>query len=248
MTTNYSFLIGALLLLALLTTSCTEEELEQGQQAEAHYVDLLYALTEGNEVAARSASTSLSHDLFLSHVRWYRSQENEEADNKSYHLAKAQDAYSESCTSIKEGKLELAAVQLDRAVYQLSAADPSAFNELYVGSIYDFIATWLEVNQAVNDHELCSLNWKQFSRYGKDTRYAWRRASWQQPSQQVYQNTPEEMMEFERASFLLNDSIDHFIDVVETGDQCAAQVAAKEVNESLWALLHQFGSKPSTHL
>lgn len=242
MTNNYPFWVGVFLL-GLLLTTCTEEELERSREAETRYVDLLYALTEGDEAAARTASNSLNHDLSLTRFRWYRPQGDEEVDNKYYHLAKAQSAYTQSRASINEGNLELAAVQLDRAVYELSAADPVAFNELYVASIYDFIATWLEVNRAVHDHDLCSLNWNEFSRYGKDARYAWRQVKWRQPSEQVYLYTPEEMADFKLAHFLLNNSIDHFIEVVSTGDQCAAQVAAKEVNESLWSLLRQFGSK-----
>lgn len=137
----------------------------------------------------------------------------------------------------------MAAVQLDRSVYELSAADPVAFNELYVGNIYDFVATWLEVSRAVHDQELCSLAWTEFSRYGKDAYYAWQHAKWRKPSGRMYFLSPVELGDFIMAHTLLDGSIDHFIDVVGTGDQCAAQVAATEVDDALWMLILQFGDK-----
>jgi hypothetical protein len=237
-----------ILTLACLAYACTEEELDQSREAEAHYVDLLYALSHHDQATARKASTKLSHYLSLIQLRWYRPMKDEEVDNMHYHLAKAERAYAESRTSIAEGQLELAAVQLDRAVYELYAADPVAFNELYVGSIYDFVATWTEVNRVVNDQELCSLVWTEFSRYGKDARRAWQEVKWRKPSQRVYQFTEQTLTDFHLSHSLVDDSIDHFIAVVKTGDQCAAQLAAKEVDEALWTLVLLFGSEQLANL
>lgn len=227
----------------LLAFSCTEEELGQSRITESYYVDLLYALTQQDQPAAREASDKLNHNISLLRVRWYRPMEDEEADNMYYHLSKAERAYTESRNSISGGNLELAAVQLDRAVYELSAADPAAFNELYVGSIYDFVATWQEVSRAVHDQELCSLVWTEFSRYGKDARHAWQQVKWRKPSDQLYLFTPDELTDFHRAHTQVDNSINDFIDVVKTGDQCAAQLAAKEVDAALWSLLLQFGAR-----
>lgn len=239
---NAKILINALMLLALtlMAPSCTEDELKQSRLAEAHYVDLLYALTNEDGAAARKASSKLTRTISALPVRWYRPLEDEESENLYYHLAKAQRAYTECRQSIAEDNTELAGVQLDRAVYELSAADPVAFNELYVGSIYDFVATWLEVSHAVHDQELCSMVWVEFSRYGKDAHHAWQRVKWRQPSGQLYAFTDDELVDFRLAHGEIDDAIDNFIKVIKSGDQCSAQVAAKEVDAALWTLLDQF--------
>jgi hypothetical protein len=237
-----NLLCGFLFLAFLLVApSCTEDELNQGRLAEAHYVDLLHALTYEDAAAARKASSKLNRSISTLPVRWYRPMEDEESDNMYYHLAKAEHAYTECRLSIAEGNTELASVQLDRAVYELSAADPVAFNELYVGSIYDFVATWLEVSRAVHDQELCSMVWVEFSRYGKDARHAWQRVKWRKPSGQLYAFTDDQLIDFRLNHGEVDDSIDHFITVIKSGDQCTAQVAAKEVDEAIWKLLSQFG-------
>ena len=240
--------LGIILTLALTAYSCTEEELDRGRAAETHYVDLLYALEHQDQAAARLASNELSQDVSLLRVRWYRPLAEEEADNMYYHLDMAERVYTESRNSISEGNLELAAIQLDRAVYELSAADPVAFNELYVGSIYDFVATWLEVSRAVKDQELCSLAWTDFSRYGKDARHAWQQVKWRRPSEQVYPFTPGEITKFHLDHAAVDTAIERFIGVVKTGDQCAAQVAAVAVDDALWRLLLRFGSAEATDL
>ena len=245
---KYLLRIGVVFALAIMAYSCTEEELSRGQIAEAHFVDLLHALHQQDQVAARNAANDLSQDLSMFRVRWYRPLEDEEADNMYYHLAKAERAYNEARASLAGNDLELAAVQLDRAVYELSAADPVAFNELYVGSIYDFVATWEEVSRAVHDQELCSLAWTEFSRYGKDARHAWQQVKWRRPSEQMYLLTPTEVNAFRQAHTLIDRSIDDFVEVVKTGDQCAAQVAAKDVSTALWSLLLQFGAREPNDL
>jgi hypothetical protein len=245
----YGYLFAFLLLaLSLVAPSCTEDELNQGRLAEAHYVDLLHALTFEDAAAARKASSKLSRTISTLPVRWYRPMEDEESENMYYHLAKAERAYTECRLSIAEANTELAGVQLDRAVYELSAADPVAFNELYVGSIYDFVATWLEVSRAVHDQELCSMVWVEFSRYGKDARHAWQLVKWRKPSAQLYAFTDDQLIDFRLAHGEVDDAIDHFITVIKSGDQCSSQVAAKEVDLALWGLLSQFRSVYRTDL
>ncbi|TXF84375.1 hypothetical protein FUA23_21185 [Neolewinella aurantiaca] len=237
-----------LLLIALIAHSCTEDELIKSRYAESNYVNLLYALSQQDTTEAQSASSVLGRTISSMQLRWYRPMEDEESDNMYYHLAKAERAYYESRTSVAEGNLELASVQLDRAVYELSAADPVAFNELYVGSIYDFIATWMEVSRAVQDQELCSMAWGEFSRYGKDARHAWQQVKWRKPSEQLYAFTPDQLAEFRFSHAEIDASVDNFIEVIKSGDQCAAQVAAKDVDAAMWALLSLFGTKPTSEL
>lgn len=233
----------AVMALLLLPFACTEDELGRGRLAESHYVDLLYALHHDNPEDARTSARQLSEDLSTIRIRWYRPMEDEDADNMLFRMARAEGAFGEASRAIHEGGLELAAIQLDRAVYELSAADPVAFNQLYVASIYDFIATWLDVSYAIHDEELCSMEWKDFSRYGRDARSAWREVRWIRPSGKLYWFTQAETDEFRLAHQALDLAIDDFIEVVKDGDQCAAQQAASSVDTALWTLLLQFRSE-----
>lgn len=234
-------LVGIVLL--LLSFACTADELDHGRLAESHYVDLLYAVHHGKQDAAHTASKQLSKDLSTIRVRWYRPMEDEAADNMLFRMARAEGAFGDASQAIHEGELELAAIQLDRAVYELSAADPVAFNQLYVASIYDFIATWLDVSYAIHDEELCSLEWQDFSRYGRDARHAWREVRWISPSGKLYWFTQAQAEKFRMAHNALDLAVDDFVEVVKEGDQCAAQRAASSVDAALWTLLLPFGSE-----
>lgn len=236
----------AVLPIILVFNYCTTEQQAYGRQAEMAYVDLLYALYTGDEAAARVTAREL--DLSIGHLRQSgpRFFREEELDDMFYHLENAETVYAQAREAIEDQDLPLAAVQLDRATYELSAANPVAFNELYVGSIYDFIAGWLEVDHAVRDTELCNLEWGQFSRYGKDARKLWREARFRRPSGIIYGVEPVvDPAAFYAAHEGLSESLKAFTEVLETEDQCKAQVAAHRVTVALWELVLLFGDNPN---
>ncbi len=235
----------AVLPIILVFNYCTTEQQAYGRQAEMAYVDLLYALYTGDQAAAKVSARTLDlsiGSLRQSGPRFFRE---EEIDDMFYHLENAEFVYAQAREAIEDQDLKLAAVQLDRATYELSAANPAAFNELYVGSIYDFIAGWLEVDHAVRDTELCNLEWGQFMRYGKDARKLWREARFRRPSGMLYGVEPVVNPDaFYAAHTALGEALKTFTEVLETDDQCKAQEAASQVTMALWELVLLFGDNP----
>lgn len=239
----------AMLPIILIFNYCTTEQQAYGRQAEMAYVDLLYALYTKDQADARVAAREFDltiGQLRQSGPRFFRE---EEMDDMFYHLENAESVYAQARESIEDSNLSLAAVQLDRATYELSAADPNSFNELYVGSIYDFIAGWLEVDHAVRDTELCNLEWKQFTRYGKDARHLWRDARFRRPSGLIYGVEPVvDPNAFHAAHEAVGKKLKEFTEILENEDQCQAQSAAFEVTAAMWDLVLLFGNKQVTSI
>lgn len=236
----------AVLPIILAFNYCTTEQQTYGRQAEMAYVDLLYSLYTGDQAAARVTARAL--DLSIGHLRQSgpRFFRDEEMDDMFYHLENAELVYAQAREAIEDQDLSLAAVQLDRATYELSAANPATFNELYIGSIYDFIAGWLEVDHAVRDTELCNLEWSQFAHYGKDARKLWRDARFRRPSGILYGVDPViDPDAFYAAHTALGERLKEFTDDLETKDQCKAQASASRVTAALWDLVLLFGDNPT---
>ena len=233
----------------LIFNYCTTEQQAYGRQAEMAYVDLMYALYTEDQAEAKVAARALDltiGQLRQSGPRFFRE---EEMDDMFYHLENAESAYAQARESIEDSNLSLAAVQLDRATYELSAADPITFNELYIGGIYDFIAGWLEVDHAVHDTELCNLEWNQFADYGKSARHLWRDAWFRRPSGLIYGVAPiVDPNAFHAAHEALGKKLKAFTDILNNEDQCQAQSAAFEVTAAMWDLVLLFGNKSPANI
>ncbi len=136
-----------LLLLSLtVATSCSEDQFLAGVTAERAYIDLVYAISHNDTLESRAAATRLLVEVDNLRSLAFRPLRQEDVDDRSYHLERAGCAFADALVSVDIGWLDLASVQLDRAVFELQAADGAVFNELYVGGIYDFASAWLAVD------------------------------------------------------------------------------------------------------
>ncbi|MTB51840.1 hypothetical protein [Lewinella sp. W8] len=230
------------LLLTLPFTHCTQEQLVQGRVAEQLYVDLMSDLHAGDTAAAKVSMANF--DKQLEHLRgqWYRPMGERAREELRYHLDKAEVAYGDVRSSILNGDLEGAKVLLDRATYELYAADPAAFQELHVGRLYDFISTWQEVETIVNDQMLCLMEWGEFTWWAKKARIEWRAVKKYSPDPLLYNSSNFDHDAFATAHAELERQINFFVGKLEEGDQCSAQEASSEVSTALWELLALFGS------
>lgn len=234
------------LLLTLPLSQCTEEQLVQGRVAEQLYVDLLSDLYASDTTAAQVSMVNF--DKQLEHLRgqWYRPMGERAREELRYHLDKAEVAYGDVRSSILRGDLTTAAIHLDRATYELYAADPAAFQELYVGRLYDFVSTWQEVETIVNDQMLCLMEWGEFTWWAKKARIEWRAVKKYSPDPLLYSSENFDREAFRSAHANLESQVDLFIGKLEEGDQCSAQEAASSVSEALWSMLDLFGSPEDT--
>ncbi|WP_273446384.1 hypothetical protein [Neolewinella agarilytica] len=236
------------LLLMVLAGGCTPDQLDLSREAEMAYVDLLFALHHDQKEEAAIAADNLDFFLRQMHGKWPRPLKMEQLDNHLFHIGRAEWAYDDALESVEKGDLALARVQLDRATYEFSAAAPAAFHELYIGEMYAFVTTWLEVEQAAGDQELCSLNWDQFSQYAHDAKSLWKQDRYNRPDSRAYAMRPIDEATFDKAHQGVQLELDAFIDILKSGDQCHAREKATAVSAAVWELVNLFGSREGNAL
>jgi hypothetical protein len=233
-----------LLLTGCLLYACTPEQRTSGRQAEQAYVDLFYAIHTDAPVAAKAAARQLDNTLAALRSTWQRPYNEERLENIRYHLDQAAWVYAEARTSIEDANLELAGVQLDRATYELTTASPATMHELYIGAIYDFLITWIEVKHTVGEPNLCSLEWTGFSHCAKDVRITWRRVRSIKPNARTYgPEAPIDNERFELAHASVEVALEKFETILKTSDQCLAANRAEQVSTAIWELVLLFGSE-----
>ncbi len=239
MRAGVSLLTGLALL--LLPGSCTENQREIGLQCESTYVDLLYALQSEDEPGSRTALSAMSANVRELRGQWYRPMTEEGMDNLRHHVYQAECAYEDARQSIEEGNLDRAMVQLDRAVFEIGAGDRSALEELYVGSMYDFIAAWLEVDYAFRDMG-DSVEWTTLRDCTRDAYRAWNECRGKRPSRSHYFDRGLGEGSFNLAHANLHTRINAFYDAIRTRNLPAARDLSNEVSEAMWDLLLPFGT------
>lgn len=238
-----STVMKPLTLLFLLLFACTPDQRTTGRAAEQAYVDLFYAVHHDDVAAARQAASRLDKELAGLRGNLFLPLAGERRENMQYHLDQASWVYTEARQSLAANNPALAAVQLDRATYELRAASPASFQELYIGTIYDFMAAWLEVEHIINDNDLCYKDWPQFTTYSKDALRAWRLVEKVTPDQWIYGETPELDWEaFAEARLNVAGSLEEFQTVLAGEDQCQAALEAEKVGTAVWQLVRLFGS------
>lgn len=238
------FRLFSLMLTGLLLFTCTPEQRTSGRQAEQAYVDLFHSIHTDDVAGARIAARHLDQTLAQLRTTWQPPYGEERLENIRYHLDQAAWVYAEARTSVEENNLELAGIQLDRATYELTAASPATVQELYIGAIYDFLITWIEIKHAVGEPDLCSLEWTGFSSYAKDVRHTWRRVRSVSPNDRIYgSDNPIDRERFELAHAGVEVALEKFEAILQTGDQCLAAGKAEQVSTAIWELVLLFGGE-----
>lgn len=234
------FLITCLAIIASLP-ACTADQQGDGVAAEQAYVDLLYALQGEDQAASLRAMRAFDGDIRRLRGQWYRPLQGDRLDDVRYHMDLAECAYLDAYESIEDGELDLAMVQLDRAVYELAVGDPASIHELYVGSIYDFVSVWLDMDTQLRG-EACDFDWAMVADCGRDVRVTWRQLRGYRPAGYLYYPTPVDEATFTAAHAALDEKTEDFHRVLKTGDRCLLQDTGNEVSEALWNLLLLFGT------
>ncbi|MFK8164018.1 MAG: hypothetical protein AB8H12_16355 [Lewinella sp.] len=231
-------------LTGFLFYGCTPEQRIGGRQAEQAYIDLFYAIHTDEAVAAKVAARQLDKTLAQLRTTWQRPLSDERAEDIRYHLDQAAWVYAEARESIEAANLELAGVQLDRATYELTAASPATLRELYIGAIYDFLITWIEVKHIVGEPDLCALEWTDFSHHAKDVRVGWRQVRSIRPNDKVYGlGAPIDRVHFELAHAKVEAALEGFQSGLITEDQCQVALDAEVVSTAIWELVLVFGGE-----
>lgn len=229
-----------LLLLSLF--ACMPDQLSNGRAAEQAYVELFYAVHHADAVTASKAAGRLDKELADLRSSWFPPLAEARRENMRYHLDQASWVYAEARQSLAAEDLGLAAIQLDRATYELRAASPAAFRELYIGTIYDFLITWLEVEHTINDSGLCEQDWPQFSKYAKDSRQAWRLVANAYPDKWLYGENPGlDYPAFDAAQLRIAAELENFMATLTNEDQCHAAREAEKVSAAVWEMVLLFG-------
>ncbi len=239
---NKLMILTAFLLVAgLLPTACTEDSRAVGLEAERQYVDLLYALQAGDTTSSRRAARVLDGSVRELRQSAYFPLSNEAFDNFQYHLTQAECAYGDARASIEEGNLDRALVQLDRAVFELAAGDPAGLQDYYVGSIYDFVAAWMEVDYSLRQPDV-SFTVAELRSCGKDIYGSWRSVRGRQPSTFDYFGDSAEEKAFAGYHANLDNAVGAFRDRLREGDAELIRQQANVVSEALWDLLLLFAT------
>ena len=236
-----TLLVLPLPLLALLLCRCSEDQQEWGLAAERSYVDLLYALQSGDTTASRATDSSFNESIRHLRRLWYRPRAVDELDDMRYHVDLAECAYEDARAAIEEGELDRAIIHLDRAVYQLQAGDRASLDELYVGSIYDFVGSWLEVDYLLRERG----SQADYHDFRECVRYAlldWRRVRQRRPDAALYFHRGVDPEAFTAAHADLGTKVEAFYHVVRDEQYAAISNLGNEVSEALWELLLLFAS------
>lgn len=226
---------GLMLLIPL--SYCSEEQLRESRVAEQLYLDLLYAIEQGDENAAFDAVESLELQLNNLRGNWRRPMSRTDSERCRSHLDAAETAFAQLRKVVKKPDFIEAKVLVNRAVNEIQLADGRAFEALYLGKLYPFYSTWEEVRLIVNDQMLCLMEWKEYAWWANLSRSKWQEVKDIQPDPQIYQLTQDQQMEFDAAKVELSESLQQFGRTINRGDQCISQEQAVAVDAAIWKLI-----------
>lgn len=226
----------------LLVNSCADDFQARSPTSEMHYVDLLYALHHHDQAAAGDAATRFTKSIAGLHAGNYPMWPEKEPEDMRFHLNKAGHTYLEVRTSIEQGELEQAMIQLNRATEELKASRIPGFGELYIAEIHDFLHAWLEVSRTSRKEDLSSREWRAINRRIKAAHIAWRQCEWVRPSPSLYFFSLEEQEEFTLAHTQVNDLMELLKTSLSQSDEVLTKSYVNAVDSSVWTLVCQFGS------
>ncbi|MEM9835718.1 MAG: hypothetical protein AAF828_04410 [Bacteroidota bacterium] len=228
-------------------SNCTDQQLRESQIAEGLYVELLHSIHLQQQDSAQLAEANLSVQLAKLRPLWQRPMSQRQKTIFHTHVGEAATAYADIKPALSEKNYEAARIQLDRAVNELAAADPMAFERLHLGKAYDFYATWREVHTIVDDQMLCLMEWREYVWWANLANAEWAKIECIIPEQAIYQWTDEQLLTFEAASTNLGEKLALFTSNIYRGDQCDSQDLADLVETALWEYLDCFKAPTPTN-
>jgi len=229
-------------LFLLLISSCVDDGLESSPTAEVYYVDLLYALHENDQAAAREASRKITGIIGELPINSYPVRSENERDGMRFNISNAQKSFLQVRASIEENELDLAMNLLNRATNELTAANIPGFQDFYIARIHDFISSWLEVSKAFNDEDISRREWRAINRRIKSAYARWRECQWIQPSPSVYYFSMEDPTEFTRGHDELNRLMELLKASLSEDDIALTKSYVDAADAAVWALIRHFGS------
>lgn len=239
-------LLNVVIVLLLLPFShnCSQEQRNHGREAEKAYASLLYALHTDDQAGAEAAVDLLDQRLDeLRKQRFFPLQEARK-DNLLYLFSHADRDYARARKNIKAGNLEFAGYDLEEAVSAVLATNLVPVRESYLGTIHDFLVSWQEAYQVIEDPTRCGLDAAAQRRLFRELRNNWQQIRQVDISPVMYLESDVDPLAFVEARDALGAGLGRFLPLLNkeeiVGD---LSVAVKQVDERVWRLVLLFGEK-----
>lgn len=236
--------IGILLALLLFAYACSEEQRDDVREAEKAYASLLYALHTEDQVAADAAAVLLDHRLSEVRQQHFYPLREAEMDKLLYLFGHAEADFIRARENIDVGDFTAARLDVDQATQAILAANPLSISELYLANTYDFLASWLEVNEILQDPDLCGLDATALRRSFRELRNSWQNVRHLDLSPVMYPETDIDPQAFTEVRDGLADGLAKFLPLLKNEEAVGGlNVAAEQIDERVWALVLLFAEE-----
>ncbi|PHI19728.1 hypothetical protein CEQ90_11820 [Lewinellaceae bacterium SD302] len=149
----------------MISVSCTEDDYANIEAAERQYASLYLDIKYGDRPAARQHAKQFENDVQQLGLNWVSPNSVGSEDVFRFRLRRARKAWEATRFAIDEDNLPLAALQLDRATYEMSVAHPASFNRLQLGKLYPGLSSWATLQSILEDEKYCGYGWEQIGYY-----------------------------------------------------------------------------------
>ncbi|MEM1358258.1 MAG: hypothetical protein AAGF89_08675 [Bacteroidota bacterium] len=231
-----------ILLLLPFTHNCSQEQRDHGREAEKAYANLLYALHTDDQAGAVAAVELLDRRLDELRTQRFFPLQEERKDNLLYLFSHADQDYARARKNIKAGNLEFARYDLEEAVSAVLATNLISIRESYLGTIHDFLVSWQEAYQVIQDPTRCGLDATAQRRLFRELRNNWQQIRYVDISPVLYTETDIDHAAFLTKRTALTAALAKFLPLLKkeeiVGD---LSVAVEQVDERVWGLVLLFG-------
>jgi hypothetical protein len=235
-------------LLLLLCFSCTEKQQASGRNAEIYYADLYVAIHTGNSKEARRAASGLEEAIAKVRRTWIRPSVEDEIDDVYFRIDRAQGAFESTLTALEAEELSLAAIQLDRATYELKAADLESFRVLYLGAIYPLLSTWYGFNEVIKSVDFCHYESSELQRYAVFVLQEWEKHKATEPSLLIYTHDDAMTKKMDDIKEEIGLELDLLLDTLVDCEDIVTRQRARQTNELILELVQCFGTNQAITL
>lgn len=236
--------IIALIFCVFCFYGCTDDQLEHGRDAEKYCADLYVAIHLDKVDEAQLAVSKLEKILTSVRKTWIKPSKEDEIDDIYFRIERAQEAFEEVQAALDAGKLPLAALQLDRAIYELSASDLESFRVLYLGSIYSFLSSWYSYYEVIEAVDFCGYEQGELERYSMFILKEWETCTTKEPSELVYQWNKTKKESLDDAQNKIEFQLHLLDDVLVVKEDSIIREEARQANKLIMELVKLFGTEP----
>lgn len=236
--------IITLILCVFCFYSCTDDQLQRGRDAEMYYADLYVAIHSDNIDEAQQAANELEKVIVSVRKTWVKPSKEDEMDDVYFRIERAQETFEEVQVALGAGELSLAALQLDRATYELSAADLESFRVLYLGSIYSFLSSWYSYYEIIEAVDFCGYEQAELERYSTFILKEWVACKAKEPSELIYFLNKSTKGSLGYAQNRIELQLHLLENVLVVKEDSVIREEARQANKLIMELVALFGTEP----